>query len=90
MSTLEKVTSEKIQAEIAKIFADMEKTRSETNRIDKENQSQKLDAEIARVFAGIELTRNQTNKVIKENQWYVAIVASTATLAIVAVVKLFL
>ena len=43
----------------------------------------KMRAEIAKLLA-------ETSKINTENQWYVAIVASTATLAIVAVVKLFL
>lgn len=43
----------------------------------------KVRAEIAKLVA-------ETSKINTENQWYVAIVASTATLAIVAVVKLFL
>ena len=43
----------------------------------------KMRAEISKLIA-------ETAKINKENQWYVAIVASTATLAIVAVVKLFL
>lgn len=90
MSYQERLSSHKIDAEIAKIFADIEKTRSETNRINQENQSKKFDAEIARIFADIEKTRSETNKINKENQWYLAIVVSTATLAIVAVVKLFL
>lgn len=43
----------------------------------------KMRAEIAKLIA-------ETAKINTENQWYVAIVASTATLAIVAAVKLFL
>ena len=43
----------------------------------------KMRAEIAKLLA-------ETSKINTENQWCVAIVASTATLAIVAVVKLFL
>lgn len=43
----------------------------------------KMRAEIAKLLA-------ETAKINKENQWYVAIVASGATLAITAVVKLFL
>jgi len=43
----------------------------------------KVRAEIAKLIA-------ETAKINKENQWYVAIVTSTATLAIVAVAKLFL
>lgn len=43
----------------------------------------KMRAEINKLAA-------ETAKINTENQWYVAIVASTATLAIVAVAKLFL
>ena len=43
----------------------------------------KARAEIAKLIA-------ETAKINRENQWYPAIVASTATLAIVAIVKLFL
>ena len=43
----------------------------------------KMRAEIAKLIA-------ETAKINTENQWYVAIVASTATLAVVALVKLFL
>lgn len=44
---------------------------------------EKTRAEIGKLMA-------ETSKINKENQWYVAVVASGATLAIVAVVKLFL
>jgi uncharacterized membrane protein len=43
----------------------------------------KMRAEIAKMIA-------ETGKIRRETDWYVAIVASTMTLAIVAVVKLFL
>ena len=43
----------------------------------------KMRAEIAKLIA-------ETGKINKEKDWYVAIVVSTATLAIVAVVKIFL
>ena len=53
-------------------------TEAETDR-----HLRKIDAEIAKLIA-------ETAKINRETQWYVAIVASTGTLAIVAVVKLFL
>lgn len=43
----------------------------------------KMRAEIAKLIA-------ETGKISKERDWYVAIVAATATLAITAVAKLFL
>ena len=58
---------------------------------------QKVRAETAKVFVEIEKMRSaiarmeaETAKMQTENQWYPAIVASTVTLAIVAVTKLFL
>ena len=65
---------EKIQAEIPKIFMEIEKMRAE---------SKKTDTEIAKIIAA-------TAKMQTENRWYPAIVASTVTLAIVALTKLFL
>ena len=50
----------------------------------------KVRAETAKVFVEIEKMRAETAKMQSENQWYPAIVASTVTLAIVAVTKLFL
>ena len=47
------------------------------------DQHDKIQAEIAKLMA-------QTAKINRENVFYPMIVASTATLAIVAVVKLFL
>ena len=43
----------------------------------------KVRAEIAKLIA-------ETAKINTENRWYIAVVASGATLAIVAVAKLFL
>ena len=43
----------------------------------------KMRAEIAKLVA-------ETSKINNENRWYLLIVGSTATLAIVAIVKLFL
>ena len=51
---------------------------------------QKVRAETAEVFVEIEKMRSATAKMQTENQWRSAIVASTVTLAIVAVTKLFL
>ena len=51
---------------------------------------QKVRAETAKVFVEIEKMRAENAKMQTENQWYLAIVASTMTLAIVAVTKLFL
>ena len=50
----------------------------------------KVRAETAKVFVEIEKMRAKTAEMQSENQWYPAIVASTVTLAIVAVTKLFL
>ena len=58
---------EKVRAETAKVFVEIEKMRS--------------------TIAGMEAA---TAKMQTENQWRPAIVASTVTLAIVAVTKLFL
>ena len=51
---------------------------------------QKVRAETAKVFLEIEKMRAATAKMQTENQWRPAIVASTMTLAIVTVTKLFL
>ena len=48
-----------------------------------ENTSKKVDAEIAKLIA-------ETAKLNSENRYYPIIVTATATLALVAVVKLFL
>lgn len=50
----------------------------------------KIQAEIAKVFTEIEKMRADTTKLNRENQWYPLVVGSTTTLAIVAVVKIFL
>ena len=48
-----------------------------------ENTSKKVDAEIAKLIA-------ETARLNSENRYYPIIVTATATLALVAVVKLFL
>ena len=47
------------------------------------NQARKVDAEIAKLMA-------ETAKLNSENRYYPVIITATATLAIVAVVKMFL
>lgn len=46
-------------------------------------QHEKIQAEIAKLIA-------ETSKINNENKWYPAIVGATVTLAIVAIVKIFL
>lgn len=48
-----------------------------------QDQHDKIQAEIAKLIA-------ETSKINNENRWYPMIVGASATLAIVAVVKLFL
>ncbi|MEE9271803.1 MAG: hypothetical protein V3U57_00815 [Robiginitomaculum sp.] len=51
--------------------------------IEKPLMDTKIQAEIAKLMA-------ETAKINSENRWYPLIVGSTATLAIVAIVKMFL
>ncbi len=53
------------------------------NEFEYQDNHDKIQAEIAKLIA-------ETSKINRENQWYPLIVGSTATLAIVAIVKLFL
>ena len=55
-----------------------------------EAEARKTDAEIANLLATTAKLNAETQKLQTENRWYVAVVASGATLAIVAVAKLFL
>jgi len=68
---------------------------------DRETQLRKIDAEIAKLIAETAKINNElpaiiaklaveTAKISNENRWYPAVVASGATLAIVAIVKVFL
>lgn len=50
---------------------------------ERETHLRKIDAEIAKLLA-------ETSKINAETRWYAAVIASSVTLAIVAVVKLFL
>ncbi len=56
---------------------------SETTKDDYLVQHDKIQAEIAKLI-------EETSKINNENKWYPLIVGASATLAIVAVVKLFL
>jgi len=56
---------------------------SETTKEDYLVQHDKIQAEIAKLIA-------ETSKINSENKWYPLIVGASATLAIVAVAKLFL
>lgn len=57
---------------------------SNTNPINHDlDQHEKIQAEIAKLIA-------ETSKINRENVYYPVIVTATATLALVAVVKLFL
>ncbi len=49
----------------------------------------KIQAEIAKIFSEIEKMRAETLTINNENRWYPLIVGSIATLAIVAIVKIF-
>jgi hypothetical protein len=69
------LADDKMRAEIAKLIA-------ETSRIDRVEIG-KFNAEIAKLIA-------ETSKINTENRWYLLIVGSGATLAIVAVARLFL
>ena len=53
-------------------------------------EAKKLDAEIAQLIATSAKLNAETQKITTENRFYPMIVASTGTLAIVAIVKLFL
>jgi len=70
----EDLRHEKMQAEIARIFMQIEKMRTDNQRTIEE----------------IIKTGSETRKINSENRWYPFIVGSTVTLAIVAVVKLYL
>ena len=59
------------------------KKENEMTEKEMELRDNKLRAEIAKLLA-------ETSKINNENRWYPLIIGSTATLAIVAVVKLFL
>ncbi len=50
----------------------------------------KIQAEIAKLMAETSKINSETIKINSENRWYPAIVGATVTLAIVAVVKLYL
>ena len=55
-----------------------------------EQTSKKVDAEIANLIAETGKMNAETAKLNSENRYYPIIVTATATLALVAVVKIFL
>jgi DNA repair exonuclease SbcCD ATPase subunit len=88
---------EKIQAEIANLIATSARLNAETDRISR-SETDKLMAETAKLNAETDrISRTEisklmaeTTKLQSEKQWYPFIVGSSVTLAIVAIVKLFL
>lgn len=57
---------------------------------EREIHNRKIDAEIANLNALTSKLTAETAKINSENRWYLLVVGSGATLAIVAIVKLFL
>ena len=55
-----------------------------------DDERKEWDLKLREMDARISNLNAQTDKLINENRWYVAVVASGMTLAIVAVAKLFL
>lgn len=53
-----------------------------TVKVNEQDQHDRIQAEIAKLIA-------ETSKINSENKWYPLIVGATATLVIVAVVKIF-
>ena len=93
MRNLEEI--EKMAAERATMASQREKMAAETEKIVAEKETmtaerEKMASEREAMRAQITKMMAETVKMQTENQWYPAIVASTVTLAIVAVTKLFL
>ena len=53
-------------------------------------EQKEWDLKLRKIDAEIEKLRAETSKLISENRYYPLIIGSTATLAIVAIAKLFL
>jgi tartrate dehydratase beta subunit/fumarate hydratase class I family protein len=73
---------EKTRAEIAKLKLEAEKLEAE-NRVRASALVSKMLAETGKLSA-------ETENLQKESRWYLLVIGSAATLAIVAIVKLFL
>ncbi len=58
--------------------------------IDENLRHEKIQAEIGNLISNSTKLQAETEKLIRENKYYPAIVGATVTLAIVAVVKIFL
>ena len=65
-------------------------TGGQENKTMDEQTSKKVDAEIANLIAETGKMNAETAKLNSENRYYPIIVTATATLALVAVVKIFL
>ncbi len=56
----------------------------------KQIEISRINAQISEMMAHTEKMARESEKISKENRYYPLIVGSTATLAIVAIVKMFL
>lgn len=63
---------------------------TDEERIRWDLELQKIRQEITASQAAVDKTRQETEKIAREVHWYPLVVGSGATLAIVAIVKLFL
>ncbi len=57
---------------------------------ERELQNWRIDAEIAKLLSESSKLNAETAKLTTENRWYLLVIGSASTLAIVAVAKLFL
>ncbi|EEE35105.1 conserved hypothetical protein [Rhodobacteraceae bacterium KLH11] len=85
MNDMTEAESKKLDAEIANLNALSAKLVAETYKLNAEGHQndERFSAEIAKLVA-------ETAKLNSENRWYPLVVGSGLTLAIVAIVKLFL
>ena len=57
---------------------------------EREQHNRRVDAEIMKLVAETSKLNSESAKLANENRWYLLVIGSAATLAIVAVAKLFL
>lgn len=57
---------------------------------EREQHNRRVDAEIMKLVAETSKLNSESAKLATENRWYLLVIGSAATLAIVAVAKLFL
>ncbi len=77
------LADDKMRAEIAKLAAETAKINGEAGQKAISDADRMMSAQIAKLAA-------ETAKINAENKWYPLVVGSGMTLAIVAIVKLFL